>query len=100
MTLLIYTSDKDLAEQLTQSAPKGVDASKRKLTLLSADSPEILWITLGLAKDVAVGVFSAWLYDKIKGKSCHVEYRRKEIECDEKSIRRIVEEHISISDDK
>jgi len=41
--------------------------------------PEILQLTLPIGKDIAVGVFSAWLYDKLKGRATKLQINGTEV---------------------
>ena len=49
--------------------------------------PDIISLTLQLGRDVAVGVFSAWLYDKLKRQPpSKLEIGNKQIPVDKKAI--------------
>jgi hypothetical protein len=99
MMFNVLNVDRDLADSMAATAPAGVRVQIVTLKPLSAGQSEILGLFISLARDVSVGVFSAWLYDKIKGKPAKIEYRRKEIHCEQGEIRRVVEEHLTIGDD-
>ena len=49
-----------------------------------------------LAASVPAGLFTAFLYDKIKGKSAKITINRKEVHIDKGEIRRVIEESIKI----
>ncbi len=62
----------------------------------AVDIPEISQYILQLAVDIDVGLFSAWIYDKLKSRSVErVIINRVEItEITENSIRRVITEQI------
>jgi len=45
---------------------------------------------------VPVGLFTKWLYDKIKGTSTKITINRKEIDIKKGEIKKIIEENIQI----
>ncbi len=95
MTILVYTKDEALADELSATPPNGVKIEVGRLATLSASGHDSLALIITLSRDVAVGVFSAWLYDKIKGKGCRVEYRKKEVQQEVHIIQRVIEEERS-----
>ena len=99
MTIEVLNVDQALADSIVSTAPNGVTVQVMALKPLSTGQDEILALFISLARDVSVGVFSAWLYDKIKGKPAKIEYRRKQINCQQGEIRRVVEEHYTIGGD-
>ena len=52
--------------------------------------PEILQLTLSIGKDVAIEVFAAWLYDKLKGRAIKLEIDQTEIQIDKGEIKKII----------
>ena len=62
--------------------------------------PEILEFIVEASATIDLGLFSAWLYDKVKGKPVEkIVIRRKEItEITEGNIRKALEEEISINE--
>lgn len=50
--------------------------------------PDIITLTLQLGKDVAVGVFSAWLYDKLKERTSKLQIAGKETPVEKDAIER------------
>ena len=85
-------------EFLANSFPDGVSYSIDALNSGDGDYHTFV-VFLDIARDVGVGLVSAWLYDKIKHKPAKIEYRRKEIHCKEGEIRRVIEEHLKIGGD-
>lgn len=67
---------------------------KRHLTL---DAAPLLTIVIEFGRDVAVGVFASWLYDKLKrAKRTRVRINRRIVEVSEDAILKVVEETIEI----
>lgn len=62
----------------------------------AANIPEILQFALDATKEIEVGLFAAWLYDKVKGKDVEriVVNRRVVTEITENGIRLALEEEI------
>ena len=65
-TVYITTSDDDLSQELQKANLPGVEVLTRLTAAVSYD--QVIQHIVHLSSDVAVGVFSAWLYDKIKKK--------------------------------
>ncbi len=63
-TVYITTSDEDLSQELLGAELPGVEVLTRLTGAVSYD--QIIQHIVHLSTDVAVGVFAAWLYDKIK----------------------------------
>src|ERR1039457_2725357 len=88
MTLVIqFDSRKTQEEFEAQPTPKGVSYL---INFSGSGDDDIFTVTLELARDVGVGLVSAWLYDKLKRKSAKIIYRRKEIRCEQGEIRRVI----------
>lgn len=65
--IMLTTADKELFRALMSSAPDGVRASV--FHTRAVDVETIGRIIISFSSDVAVGIFSAWLYDRMKGRS-------------------------------
>jgi hypothetical protein len=63
-TVYITTSDDDLSQELQKANLPGVEVLTRLTAAVSYD--QVIQHIVHLSSDVAVGVFAAWLYDKIK----------------------------------
>ena len=61
---------------------------------LAVGLPSIEIIVLEIIKDLAIGVISAWLYEKIKGRAVTLRIEKTEIEIDKGEIERILLEKI------
>lgn len=61
--------------------------------------PEILQLVVDVAKDIEVGLFAAWLYDKVKNKEVEriIINRRVVTEITAEGIRQVLEEEIHSS---
>lgn len=59
--------------------------------------PEVLQLIVDFSKDVEIGLFSAWLYDKVQNRQVkRIKIRRTEItEITESGIRRVLQEEIT-----
>lgn len=58
--------------------------------------PETLEFLFNCGKDVAVGLFSAWLYDRLRGRAVRLRVNRIEVELDGEAIKRVLIEQIEI----
>jgi hypothetical protein len=65
-TVYITTSDDDLSQELQDANLPGVEVLTRLTAAFSYD--QVIQYIVHLSSEVAVGVFAAWLYDKIKKK--------------------------------
>lgn len=63
--IMLITSDKELFGSLVSGAPDGVKISVFHTRAVEVE--EVARFIISFASDVAVGVFSAWLYDRMKG---------------------------------
>ena len=94
MTFVIqFDSLKAQEEFEKQPAPKGVS---QLVNFSGSEVRDTFTIVLQLAREVGVGLVSAWLYDKLKQKPAKIFYHRKEIRCEQGEIRRVIEEHLKI----
>lgn len=55
---------------------------------LSVSAPQTINLVLEILKDVGIGVFSAWLYDKLKGSDSKLRINGKAIKIDKEEIRK------------
>ena len=55
---------------------------------------ETLVVLLHVGRDTALGVLSAWLYDKLKGRTRKLTINRIEVIVEQSEIRRVLAEHI------
>lgn len=97
-TLLVY----DLLEKDTANKGDvisiGDGASLRyrgTLIQLQEGIPEVIGFILTIAKDIGVGIVSAWLYDKLKNKKATLRIDRTVVEIDKGEITRIIREKIT-----
>ena len=52
----------------------------------SVGAPDIISFTVSIGKDIAVGVFSAWLYDKLKSRASKLKVKNNDVPIDKKAI--------------
>jgi len=101
----IYTKDNSLIFDLLRkkSAKRGdiITISedvkfvyKGTLTHFAVDVPSIIHATIEIGGSIAIGIVSAWLYDRLKGRAEKIKIDRTVIEVEEGEIRRIIEEKI------
>jgi hypothetical protein len=62
--IMLLTSDGELVRELLAGVPGGVKASMFHTRAVEFES--IARFVISFASDVSVGVFSAWLYDRMK----------------------------------
>src|SRR5690348_827031 len=60
----------------------------------SVGAHEVITLVLRAGGDVGVGLLSAWLYDKLKGRAKSLRINRRVVEIEEGLIRRVIEEHV------
>lgn len=102
-TIEIETLDLPIAFKMKDDPPKGVSVVVPPIVRMreSYGGEDLIRITLTVAKDVGVGIVSAWLYDKFKsGRSPTIRINRREIEVENDKIARIIDECITESDRK
>ena len=95
MNITISTLDRSLASDLKRDAPSdftitGVSCKGAK-SLGEPPLYEIAIFIAGLGRDVAVGVFAAWLYGKTKNRSQSISVEGKKTCIDETEIKRCIE---------
>ena len=61
----------------------------------SIGTPDIINLTLSIGKDIAVGVFSAWLYDKLKDRARNLKINGTAVGIDKSEINRTIEAKIT-----
>ena len=64
--IMLLTSDSELVRELLAGAPVGVKASMLHTRAVEVES--VARFVISFVSDVAVGVFSAWLYDRMKNR--------------------------------
>lgn len=62
--IMLSSSDRNLVRELMSGTPEGVKASMFYTRAIEVE--EVARFVISFASDIAVGVFSAWLYDRIK----------------------------------
>ena len=65
--IMFTTADKELFRAIMSNTPEGVRASV--FHTRAVDLEPIARFIISFSSDVAVGLFSAWLYDRMKGRS-------------------------------
>lgn len=65
--IMLLTSERKLVRELLAGTPDGVKASMFYTRAIEVE--EVARFVISFASDVAVGVFSSWLYDRIKNNS-------------------------------
>jgi hypothetical protein len=71
----------------TNSISPGITLRLDRQTLFEAiGTPDIITFTVSIGKDIAVGVFSAWLYDKLKNRASKLKVKDTEVPIDKKAI--------------
>jgi len=61
---------------------------------LTKELPEIIIIAVEILKAIGIGVLSAWLYDKIKGRAVTLRIKKTEVKIDKGEIERILIEEM------
>jgi hypothetical protein len=87
-----------LSSRTVVEAPGGVKVEYQgSLVRKSFGIPEVLQLIVEVSKDVEIGLFSAWLYDKVQNRPVErITIRRTEItEITEAGIRKVLEEEIT-----
>lgn len=64
--IMLSTSDGELVRAMLAGVPDGVKASMFHTRAVEVES--VARFVISFASDVAVGVFSAWLYDRMKNR--------------------------------
>lgn len=62
--IMLSTSDRELFKALISGVPEGIEASV--FYTRAAEIESVARVVISFASDIAVGVFSAWLYDRMK----------------------------------
>ena len=57
---------------------------------LAAELPSTILISVEILKDVAIAIFAAWLYDKIKGRAVTLRIEKTEVKIDKGEIQRVL----------
>ncbi len=93
----IETQDKFLVYELfnVKKSAQGMQTELSAGAVLRYDStfirkaygvPDIISLPLQLGRDVAVGILSAWLYDKLKGRASKLKIGERQVSLDKKEI--------------
>lgn len=87
---------------LRDSAPGGVrvdfDPPTSRRDVSEQDFVSIL---ISTALSVPAGVLAAWLYDQLKGKKrTKITMKRRQIDCEDGELRRLIEEEMTYEEDK
>ena len=100
MQFLIHTTDFNLADDIKNSAPKGVSVVVHQRMTRSIDSPDAVVIVLEFIRDAAktieLSLIARWLYEKTKEKDCHIQHRSGKVVKEEAFIRRLIEDDLEI----
>ena len=106
MILEIETDDRGLAFDLfetrelsvgKETAPVDGIRIKYNGTLFKAalHFPETINLILDIAKNVGIGLFTAWLYDKLKGKNVKLRIDGEDVNLSPEEIERKIKEKIN-----
>lgn len=98
MELSIYFSDSNDGFLLKNDIPKGISVSPQYITVQKGFGDSIpVTMFISFARDVSIGLISAWLYDKLKNCSSEkITIDRKEIILEKGEIAHIIEEKMII----
>jgi|HubBroStandDraft_6_1064221.scaffolds.fasta_scaffold2018340_1 hypothetical protein len=112
----VFSEFKQISSDTVYEVPGGATIRLAKNRAETRDSNHLYWaavpqhylpIAIEFAKagkDIAIGVFAAWLYDKLKGRASEatttIRVNRKTIEVTPEAIARICEESIEIDQKK
>jgi hypothetical protein len=101
MQLLIQSQDFEMAEELKNSAPKGVSVTVHQKMTRSADSISTAIVFLEFIRDksveIDIALLAAWLYDKTKkDKTCQIGQGRKKVVKTKAGIGRWIQEELDI----
>lgn len=94
MTITIFTYDRCLASDLKKDAPFDFTTSITSKGAKSFGESSLYEIAIQVAelgKSIATGVFSNWLFDKIKNRAKGVSVEGKQASVDETEIRCCIE---------
>jgi len=53
---------------------------------------KVIYLMVDIAKEISIGVFSAWLYDKLKGKNVKLKIKDEEVEINKSKIEEKIRE--------
>lgn len=106
MQLEIETRDRQLAYEILGtpnevssgsfvSVPGGGRLTFEYLTAYKAlDIPETLHFIVDVTTNLEVGLLSAWLYEKVRGRTTRIHINRIEVQVEEGEIKRVLLEQI------
>jgi hypothetical protein len=102
MKIKIETQMTPLPFLLRDSAPDGVrvdfdpPTSRRDVS-----EQDVVLIIISTALSIPAGVLSAWLYDQLKGKKrTKITMKRRQIDCEDGELRRLIEEEMTYEEDQ
>lgn len=100
----VFESDR-LPKGMTREAPGGATMELRAVPTpeqppqLAYDYAPIFTVAVNLGRDVAVGVFASWLYDKLKAASVRrIKINRRTVEATPEGILKAIEESIELEE--
>jgi hypothetical protein len=84
---------KTLQVGMTNSISPDITLRLNQQTLFeSVGTPDIFTFTVSIGKDIAVGVFSAWLYDKLKDRKRKLTINGTTVNVNKDEINRVLAE--------
>lgn len=93
MLVFDLMNTKNLQVGMTNSISPDITLRLNQQTLFeSVGTPDIFTFTVSIGKDTAVGVFSAWLYDKLKGRRRKLKINGTIVNTDKNDIDRVLAE--------
>src|SRR5438309_10794286 len=91
----LFAPAKTVGEGATAEVPgKATIALSSWFGAKAFGAQEVLNLVLECGKDVSIGIFASWLYDKLKGRPVKLRIDRTEILIEEGEIRRVLTERI------
>lgn len=90
-----------ISTSMTKQAPGGATIELRAMPMQKRHLPQeaepLFRMAVSFGRDVAVGVFASWLYDKLKrAKTRHVRINRRTVEITPDGLYRALEQTIEI----
>lgn len=95
MLVFDLMNTKNLQVGMTNSISPDITLRLNQQTLFESDgTPDIFTFTVSIGKDIAVGVFSAWLYDKLKGRRRKLKINGTTVNANKDDLNRVLAEKI------
>ena len=95
MLVFDLMNTKNLQVGMTNSISPDITLRLNQQTLFeSVGTPDIFTFTVSIGKDIAVGVFSAWLYDKLKGRKRELKINGTRVSANKDDLNRVLAEKI------